>query len=87
MQTKTAATPASADSVQLKLHDLSYAYPSSDLAKKVGFSAKGAFVYKSATQLVPFTTYLDAAAFATRQQTAPTRWSKDHPLNAKFLQS
>jgi len=61
-------------------HLICYAYPTSDLANKVG---KHGYVVNDAHQ---FDEYSDALAFAQILGTDPDRWSIDHPANSTFLQ-
>lgn len=61
-------------------HLICYAYPTSDLANKVG---KHGYFVNDAHQ---FDEYSDALAFAQTLGTDPDRWSIDHPANSTFLQ-
>ena len=60
-------------------HIICYAYPTSDLANKVG---KHGYIVNDAHQ---FDEYADALAYAQTLGTEPDRWSIDHPKNATFL--
>jgi hypothetical protein len=61
-------------------HTICYAYPTSDLANKVG---KHGYVVNDAHQ---FDLYEDALSYAQTLGTDPDRWSIDHPANSTFLQ-
>ena len=60
-------------------HTICYAYPTSDLALKVG---KHGYVVNETRQ---FDVYSDALEYAKALGTEPDRWSIDHPANASFL--
>jgi hypothetical protein len=62
-------------------HEICYAYPTSDLAEKVG---KHGYVVNSTHQ---FDAYEDALAYAQSLGTEPERMSIDHPANDTFLQT
>lgn len=71
-------------------HEISYAYPSSDLAEKMGKHGYMVIYGKedktTSTQTISrFDEYADALAFAQSLKTDPARWSIDHPNNQKFL--
>ena len=60
-------------------HEICYAYPTSDLAEKVG---KHGYVVNDTHQ---FDAYEDALAYAQSLGSEPDRWSIDHPSNSTFL--
>jgi len=60
-------------------HLICYAYPTSDLAEKVG---KHGYVVNDTHQ---FDLYEDALAYAQSLGTEPERMSIDHPSNSTFL--
>ena len=60
-------------------HSICYAYPTSDLANKVG---KHGYVVNDTYQ---FDSYEDALTYAKTLSTDPDRWSIDHPSNSTFL--
>ena len=60
-------------------HSICYAYPTSDLAEKVG---KHGYVVNNTHQ---FDAYEDALAYAQSLGSEPDRWSIDHPSNSTFL--
>jgi hypothetical protein len=60
-------------------HSICYAYPTSDLAEKVG---KHGYVVNDTHQ---FDAYEDALAYAQSLGSEPDRWSIDHPSNSTFL--
>jgi hypothetical protein len=62
-------------------HTICYAYPTSDLAEKVG---KHGYVVNDAHQ---FDLYEDALSYAQSLGTEPDRMSIDHPANHTFLRS
>lgn len=65
-------------------HVISYAYPSSELAHRLGRSSSGCFVLEVARQVSPAATYAEARAVTDKLGTTPGRWSIDHPANASF---
>jgi len=67
-------------------HFIGYAYPSSVIADAVGHP-NGCHYYTRGTKgsITVFATYEATLQHALTQGTEPSRWSKDHPLNAKFL--
>ena len=65
------------------LHTITYGYPSSENARRVGRGAQGAYCLAVEQEITGHASY-DAALAAVRG-TAPSRWSMDHPLNARFL--
>lgn len=66
-------------------HVISYAYPSSELAHRLGRGSPGCFVLVVAGQASPAATYAEAKAVADKLGTTPGRWSIDHPANASFI--
>lgn len=64
-------------------HTITYAYPSSLNAARVGRAAQGAYCLAVGTSIQGYDTY--QAALAAVAGTQPSRWSMDHPLNARFL--
>jgi hypothetical protein len=63
-------------------HEICFAYPSSDLADKMG---KHGYMVIHGKETKQFDEYEDAFAFAQSLGTEPDRWSIDHHLNASFL--
>lgn len=65
-------------------HRISYAYPSSPMARKLGRNAKGCYVAQIGAALTAHDTYAAALAYVAPMGTSPERWSIDHPENARF---
>lgn len=65
-------------------HRISYAYPTSTNATRVGRAKEGAFIVYTDSKLEGFDTREDALTHARSLGTAPDRWSMDHPANAHF---
>jgi len=82
--TEIQITPPALDQ---KEHEIIWAYPSSDNAKKLGMGKTGCYSVKINGSLVSgHTTYTAALDAVTATGTVPTRWSMDNPKNAHFLQ-
>jgi hypothetical protein len=82
MNTKTTTPPAP---LQREEHTISYAYPSSSSAARLGRGKTGCYVLEVGGKAQANDSYADAVVQAQAQGTAPSRWSMDHPLNARFL--
>lgn len=63
-------------------HVIGYAYPSSPLAKQLGYAKTGCFTIEVAGKTTPAMSYSDAKASVGRLGTVPGRWSWDHPSNS-----
>jgi len=71
-------------------HEICFAYPSSDLAEKMGKHGYMVIYGKedkstSTYTMKHFDEYENALEFAQSLGTEPDRWSIDHHLNASFL--
>ena len=66
-------------------HKISYAYPSSPNATRLGRGKSGCYVIEVGGKAEAADSYEQAAGKAQALATAPNRWSMDHPLNASFL--
>ena len=66
-------------------HTIGYAYPTSHAAVRLGFSSNGCHFVETADSAVAAGSYADAKMIALNLGTTPSRWSKDHPDNARFL--
>lgn len=71
-------------------HEICFAYPSSDLAERMGkhgymviYREEDEFCSTHTTKR--FDEYEDALEFAESLGSTPDRWSIDHHLNASFL--
>lgn len=67
-------------------HLISYAYPTSPLAKQLMRSSSGCYAVQTHGAASAFGSYGDALSYAATLKTAPQRWSMDHPFNAKYLE-
>lgn len=65
-------------------HEISYAYATSQAATKAGFRLTGCYLYESHGHTTGFASQEDALALAATQGTTPSRWSIDHPKNARL---
>lgn len=66
-------------------HEIGYAYASSDIAEKAK-KPNGCHYLKIGAKVTGvFDSYAEAVLASAEAGTAPSRWSKDHPDNAKFL--
>lgn len=66
-------------------HVIGYAFPTSSLAKRLGFSRTGCFTVEVAGTVSPVKTFSEAKACVEKLGTTPGRWSWDHPLNRHFI--
>lgn len=82
MNTKTAPLSTTLQSGE---HKISYAYPSSTSATRLGRGKTGCYVLEVTGKAQATDSYADAVEKAQAQGTTPNRWSMDHPLNARFL--
>lgn len=82
MNTKTSTLSTTLQSGE---HKISYAYPSSTSATRLGRGKTGCYVLEVGDKAHALDTYADAAEMAQKQGTTPNRWSMDHPMNASFL--
>lgn len=71
--------------VQAGQHSISYAYPSSSEAERLGHGKVGTYVVQTADAATTHPTYEAALGNATALGTTANRWSMDHPANARFL--
>ena len=67
------------------MYELSFAYPSSPLAKQVGKQKTGAYVLEHNGNHQAFDFLDDAARAAEQTGDRPGRWSVNHPLNLPAL--
>lgn len=65
-------------------HTISYAFPRSANAKKVGRDALGAYCLSHGEAFTGHATLAEALAEAAKLGTQPARWSLDHPLNNRM---
>lgn len=65
-------------------HVIGYAFPTSSLAKKLGFSRTGCYTVEVAGTVSPVKTFSEAKTCVEKLGTEPGRWSWDHPLNSHF---
>lgn len=63
------------------MYEIAYSYPSSDHAKKCGFTDSGCFVVSIKNEITGFAALEDAENFASMSGLKPGRWSIDHPDN------
>lgn len=68
-------------------HTISYAYPTSPTAAKLGKSRSGCWIYSVDGRETAVDFQSDALLLAANAQTVPTRWSTDHAANAQFKSS
>ena len=59
-------------------HEIGYAYPSSSMAKDVGYENRGAYYLKIDGVVGGFESY-EAAVAAVPAGSKPSRWSMDNP--------
>ncbi len=62
-------------------HVISYAYPSSDVAKQLGQAERGCFVVRLVGETFAHATYSACVAHVVPLGTRPGRWSMDHAWN------
>jgi len=66
-------------------YEIGYAYPTSAIAEKLGQGHAGCHYVATAGGMTPHPAFADALRHARTLGAVPGRWSKDHPLNVKFL--
>lgn len=64
-------------------YEVGYAYPTSETANRLNRSA-GCHFYRASAVLLAFDAAADAEAYARSTGLAPSRFSIDHPMNAKY---
>jgi hypothetical protein len=64
-------------------YEIGYAYPSSETANKLR-RPDGCYFYRAGQDLKAFDAAADAEEHAKAGGLAPSRFSIDHPLNAKY---
>lgn len=62
-------------------HVISFAYPGSDTASKLGQAERGCFVVHLVGEMFAHATYVACVAHVATTGTHPGRWSMDHPWN------
>jgi hypothetical protein len=67
------------------LHEIGFAYATSDTAKKLKCADTGCYYYRCGELLKAFETEGEARKFALSKSSNPQRFSLDHPLGAKIV--
>lgn len=69
----------------MKTYNVSYGYPSSQLARRAGFGKEGCYALTDGEgKITGFTLKEDAIRAGKNTCLEPNRWSIDHPANANL---